>query len=290
MGHCVNLAQGKAERQVSIQPITVANGRYHHLSLPTARFPDARWIAPRYNPYMTSASPNYSFSDQFYAGARACIPVVISVAAYGVVWGVLARGAGLSLLEVVLMSALVFAGSAQFVALDLWTTVPASLPIGALILAALIVNLRYLLLTATLRPLFGPHEQIKGALVMGIVSDETWAITVGEMAKGRGTLAFLLGGGVLAYVCWLATTVIGHTLGSAIDDPTKYGLDFAFTATFLALLLGMWKGKGDLIPWLVAALAAIISAKLIPGSWYILIGGIVGSLAGAMSDRIRNVD
>ena len=238
----------------------------------------------------TIASPPYRFSDQFYAGARACIPVVISVAAYGIVWGVLARGAGLSLLEVILMSALVFAGSAQFVALDLWTTVPASLPIGALILAALIVNLRYLLLTATLRPLFGSHEQLKGALVMGIVSDETWAITVGEMAKGRGTLAFLLGGGVLAYVCWLATTVIGHTLGSAIDDPTKYGLDFAFTATFLALLLGMWKGKGDLIPWLVAALAAVISAKLIPGSWYILIGGIVGSLAGAVSDRIRHVN
>jgi predicted branched-subunit amino acid permease len=108
------------------------------------------------------------------------------------------------------------------------------------------------------------------------------------MAKGRGTVAFLLGGGVLAYCCWLATTSIGFLLGSAIDDPTKYGLDFAFTATFLALMLGMWKGKGDLVPWLVAALAAIISAKLIPGSWYILIGGLVGSFAGAIADRMRH--
>ena len=238
---------------------------------------------------MVLAAP-YRFSDQFFAGARACIPVVISVAAYGVVWGVLARGAGLSLLEVILMSGLVFAGSAQFVAIDLWSTVPSALPIGPLILAALIVNLRYLLLTATLRPLFRPDQQFRGALMMGIVSDETWAMTVGEMARGRGTVAFLLGGGVFAYACWMATTVIGHTLGSAIDDPRTYGLDFAFTATFLALLLGMWKGKGDLIPWLVAALAAVISAKLIPGSWYILIGGIVGSLAGAVSDRIRHVN
>ncbi|SEQ30098.1 4-azaleucine resistance probable transporter AzlC [Devosia sp. YR412] len=239
---------------------------------------------------MSIATTPYRFSDQFYAGARACIPVVISVAAYGVVWGVLARGAGLSLLEVILMSGLVFAGSAQFVALDLWTVTPSTLPIGPLILAALIVNLRYLLLTATLRPLFRPDQQVKGALLMGIVSDETWAMTVGEMAKGRGTVAFLLGGGVFAYACWMATTVIGHTLGSAIDDPRTYGLDFAFTATFLALLLGMWKGKGDIIPWLVAALAAIISAKLIPGSWYILIGGIVGSLAGAIADKVRHVD
>lgn len=237
---------------------------------------------------MSTLAASYRFSDQFYAGARACIPVVVSVAAYGVVWGVLARGAGLSLIEVVMMSGLVFAGSAQFVALDLWTATPASLPIGPLILAALIVNLRYLLLTATLRPLFGTGEEIKGALIMGIVSDETWAMTVGEMAKGRGTVAFLLGGGVLAYACWMVTTVIGHTLGSAIDDPAKYGLDFAFTATFLALLLGMWKGRDDLVPWLVAALAAILSSRLIPGSWYILIGGVVGSLAGAVAERLRH--
>ena len=240
---------------------------------------------------MTIAAPApYRFSDQLYAGARACIPVCISVAAYGVVWGVLARGAGLSLFEVILMSGLVFAGSAQFVALDLWTSTPSALPIGPLILAALIVNLRYLLLTATLRPLFRPDQQIKGALLMGMVSDETWAITVGEMAKGRGTIAFLLGGGVLAYAVWMATTVTGHVLGSAIDDPARYGLDFAFTATFLALLLGMWKGRGDLVPWLVAALAAIVSARLIPGSWYILIGGIVGSFAGAIAERLRHAD
>ena len=239
---------------------------------------------------MSTLAAPYRFSDQFYAGARACIPVVISVAAYGLVWGVLARGAGLSVLEVILMSGLVFAGSAQFVALDLWSQTPASLPIGPLILAALIVNLRYLLLTATLRPLYGPHEQLKGALTMAIVSDETWAMTIGEMSKGRGTAAFLLGGGVFAYVCWMATTVLGHTLGAIIDNPVRYGLDFAFTATFLALLLGMWKGKADLVPWLVAALAAIVSAKLIEGSWYILIGGLVGSFAGALSERLRHAD
>jgi predicted branched-subunit amino acid permease len=85
-------------------------------------------------------------------------------------------------------------------------------------------------------------------------------------------------------------TVTGHVLGSAIDDPSRYGLDFAFTATFLALLLGMWRGKGDLVPWIVAALAAIVSAKLVGGSWYILIGGIVGSLAGALAERRRHAD
>ena len=238
---------------------------------------------------MTTPSAQ-SFADPFLAGARACIPVVISVSAYGLVWGVLARGAGMSTLEVMLMSGLVFAGSAQFVALDLWTATPASLPIGPLIMAALIINLRYLLLTATLRPLFPAGRVGRGAGLMFLVSDENWAITMLEMQRHGGSIAFLLGGGVLTYSCWMATTLLGHQLGSAIDDPVRYGLDFAFTATFLVLLLGMWKGRADLVPWTVAALSAILAARLIEGSWYILIGGTVGSLAGAIADKVRHVD
>ncbi|ODT68634.1 MAG: hypothetical protein ABS75_19810 [Pelagibacterium sp. SCN 63-23] len=230
-----------------------------------------------------------SIAQQFFAGARACLPVAISVAAYGLVWGVLARGAGLSPLEVLLMSGLVFAGSAQFVALDLWTASPASLPIGPLVIAALIVNLRYLLLTATLRPLYPPGQVVRGALSMYLVTDENWAMTVAAMARGGGSVAFLMGGGVLAWISWMGMNIVGYGLGSAIDDPSRWGLDFAFTATFLALLLGMWKGRGDIVPWLVAALAAILTARFVDGSWHILVGGLAGSLAGAVWEVRRHV-
>jgi predicted branched-subunit amino acid permease len=236
----------------------------------------------------TIAAPD-SWSQQFFLGARACLPVAISVAAYGLVWGVLARGAGLSVIEVMMMSGLVFAGSAQFVALDLWTTVPGALPIGPLVVAALIVNLRYLLLTATLRPLYPAKGLWRGAASMYLVTDENWAMTVAAMARGQGSVPFLMGGGVLAWISWMSTNVIGYGLGSAIDDPARWGLDFAFTATFLALLLGMWKGRGDLVPWLVAALAAILTSKLVDGSWHILVGGLAGSLVGALLEVRKHV-
>ncbi|NGP17684.1 AzlC family ABC transporter permease [Devosia aurantiaca] len=228
-----------------------------------------------------AANPFDSRRSQFLAGARACLPVAISVAAYGLVWGVLARGAGLTLTEAVLMSGLVFAGSAQFVALDLWTATPATLPIGPIVIATLIVNLRYLLLTATLRPLYPKKGVWRGALSMYLVTDENWAMTVAAMQRGGGSVAFLMGGGALAWISWMSTNLIGYGLGSAIDDPARWGLDFAFTATFLALLLGMWKGRSDLIPWLVAALAAILTSRLVDGSWHILVGGLAGSLVGA---------
>ncbi|MHB1103021.1 MAG: AzlC family ABC transporter permease [Devosia sp.] len=224
-------------------------------------------------------------AQQFLRGARMFAPVAISIAAYGVVWGVLARQAGLSIGEVVLMSALVFAGASQFVALDLWT--PGALPVGAIVFAVMIVNLRLMLMTATLRPLVAHLPPWRAALSMGLVVDENWAMTMGEVARGRGSVAYLLGGGVVSYVTWLLATLSGRLLGSAIDDPSRYGLDFAFTATFLVLLFGMWKGKSDLVPWIVAALAAILTARLVPGHWHIVVGGLTGSLAGALVETRR---
>jgi 4-azaleucine resistance transporter AzlC len=231
------------------------------------------------DPAMTEKPSAY---QELAHGARACLPVCVSVAAYGLVWGVLAGQAGLSMLEVLLMGGLIFAGSSQFVALDLWTDNPAALPILALVLAVAIINLRYVLLTATLRPLF-PRRLGPGALAaIFLATDENWALTIAQMRRRPTGAAYLVGGGLMIYVTWLASTATGRLLGAAIDDPAAYGLDFAFTATFLALLLGMWRGKADLVPWLVGAGAALIAARLVEGNWYILVGGLIGSFAGAV--------
>jgi predicted branched-subunit amino acid permease len=230
-------------------------------------------------------APAPSGPAQFWLGVRMFLPVAISIAAYGVVWGVLAGQAGLSVLEVALMSGLVFAGASQFVALDMWS--PGNLPILSTVIAAGIVNLRMLLMSATLRPLVGHLSLPKQLGAMFFVSDEQWAMTMAEVRKGSGSVAFLLGTGVLSWFAWMGSTLCGRVLGAFIEDPTKYGLDFAFTATFLALLLGMWRGRGDLIPWIFGALSAILTSRLIEGNWYIIVGGLVGSFAGALAETMK---
>jgi 4-azaleucine resistance transporter AzlC len=226
-------------------------------------------------------------TEDLARGARDLLPVSVSVAAFGLVWGVLAGQAGLSVLEVLAMSGLLFAGASQFVALDLWSATPALLPIGALVAAVAVVNLRFLLLTATLRPLFGTKPGPGAVLLMALVADENWALTIGAMRRGPTGWGYLLGGGLLMWVVWVATTLAGRLLGSGIADPASYGLDFAFTATFLALLLGMWKGRADLLPWTVAAVSAVAAANLLGGNWYIIVGGLAGSLAGALAEIRR---
>ena len=211
---------------------------------------------------------------------RLFLPVAISIASYGLVWGVLAGQAGLTPFEVLLMSGIVYAGSSQFVAIDMWS--PASLPIASIVVATAVINLRMLLMTATLRPQFEHLPRWQAVLAMFLVSDEVWAMTMAERAKGGGGHAFMLGCGTLAWIGWVGSTLAGRMLGAIIDDPAAYGLDFAFTATFLALLLSMWKGRGDLVPWLAGGTIAIGVSMIVPGTWYIIAGGLGGSFIGAL--------
>ena len=101
--------------------------------------------------FTTSTPAPAATRTDYLRGARAFLPLAISIAAYGVVWGVLAGQAGLGVIDVLLMSGLVFAGASQFVALDMWSTT--ALPVASIVVATAIVNLRMALMSATMRPL-----------------------------------------------------------------------------------------------------------------------------------------
>jgi 4-azaleucine resistance transporter AzlC len=228
-----------------------------------------------------SGSVTFTFGGVL-EGVRQTLSVALSVFIYGLVLGVLAGQAGLSPLEVFLMSALVFAGSSQFAALGLWV---APLPILTIILTTLVVNLRHLLMGAAVRPWIGGLKSWQAYTSLFFLSDESWALTMGQFARGKRNGAFLMGSGLALFVAWTSAGVVGRTLGSAVQDPAKWGLDFAFTAVFLFLLTGMWKGKRSLLPWIVAAAVAVAAAYAFPGTkWYIILGALAGSVVGAWGD------
>lgn len=217
--------------------------------------------------------------QQLRSGFTANLVVAASVAAYGSVLGLLAAKKGLTWFQLLSMNLSVFAGSAQFVMVDMWLP---PLPIFEITLAVLVINMRYLLIGASLNPLFAGTSLLHKGLFIHLVADENWAITMSRYHKEKISTWFLLGGGICVQAAWCAGTMTGHLMGEAITQPEKYGLDFAFVAVFTALVFSFWKGKRDILPWVVTALLAFITEKLVPGKWYILVGGLGGALVTAL--------
>lgn len=212
-------------------------------------------------------------------GATANIPLAMSAIVYGGVLGVLSAQQQVSWAEMMAMNIFLFAGSAQFVAVEMWQ---APLPVWEIVLAVFVINLRYLLIGASLQPVFQSTRLAGKAAMMHLVADENWAVTMSEHRKRGVTPFFLLGGGVLLLCAWSVGTLSGNLMGEFIAHPEKYALDFAFVAVFAALALSLWRGKEDLIPWLVAAVLAIFIERLVPGKWYVVAGGVGGALTAAL--------
>ncbi len=213
------------------------------------------------------------------AGARRTLPLVVPDLAIGAAFGVAARQVGLGQFDALLMSALVFAGTSQFIALGLWLS---PLPVLTIILTTFIVNSRHLLMGASLRPWLAKLSAPKAYASLFLMTDETWALTMQEFAAGRRDAAFLLGCGLTLVAPWLSGTLLGYWAGAGLSASAQTELTFIPIALMASLLPGMWRANSDALPWLTAAVVASITALLIPGKWYILVGGLAGSLVGAL--------
>ena len=216
------------------------------------------------------------------AGIRACTPLQAAVIPFALVCGIAAQAQGLSLAESVLMSGLCYAGSAQLLALSHWT-VPA--PIVGAAIAAFVVNLRM----ALMGPVIGPWlDRVSGWRLWGslfLMADQNWALSVREMQAGRWDAGFLFGSGVLMWIVWVFGTAAGHVLGATLHLPPGHPLFFAALAVFVALTASMWRGRADLLPWIVAAVVSITLSRLSASSWYIVAGALAGAATGAARKR-----
>jgi 4-azaleucine resistance transporter AzlC len=191
-------------------------------------------------------------------GAVTAIPLAIAVGLFGVSVGVLSASTnGIGALPAIVMSATTFAGSAQFAAASVLAG--GGGPVTA-ILAALLLNARYLPIGVSVAR-FMLGGRVARFVQSQLVVDESWAIA----ARGGGEFDphRLVGAGVVLWCAWVAGTVIGVLGGEALGDPAALGLDAAFPALFLALLLPQLDGRRARA---AAALGAAIAVVLVPFS------------------------
>lgn len=215
----------------------------------------------------------------FRAGVAATLPLLPGVVAFALLLGGLGAQAGMSPLETGLMSALVFAGGSQFVAVGMWTQ---PVPVIALAVMALLVNARHVLFGASLAPALR-HVPSRHALpAMFFLTDECFALAMAQARGGPLPLAWWLGLGIGLWLVWVAATSLGTVLGAVMVDPARWGLDFAFVATFIGLARGFWRGRATILPWLVAAAAAIAAERLLGSPWHVLAGAAAAMLLVAL--------
>jgi len=173
-----------------------------------------------------------------------------TVIVVGTTFGVVARQAGLEPIEIAAMSLLVFAGAAQFAMVGLFAE-GAATPL--IIVTVLFLNLRHLLMAASLRPQLMRLSLGRRLLAAFVLTDESFAMATSYFRRGGTSLAYYLTFAVALFVLWNLSTLAGIALGSTIGEPRRFGVDFAITATFTGIVVLAVKRPADMAVALVAA-------------------------------------
>ena len=238
---------------------------------------------------------NHSLSPrtQFINGVKAELPLLIGVLPFGMIYGVLALEAGLPPSIAQAMSAIVFAGSSQFVATQM---ISISAPMIIIVLTIGVVNLRHILYSASIAPYLQQLRPLWKWLLAYLLTDEAYAVTIAYYQKDSHPYSgehpppssisymylenkhwFYLGAGLTLWCTWQASTAIGILFGMII--PTGWSLDFTLALTFIAILVPLLRNRGSIIVSIVAGLVAILSVDL-PYMLGLVVASIVGILVG----------
>jgi 4-azaleucine resistance transporter AzlC len=189
---------------------------------------------------------------------RAVLAIAATVWFFGASFGLLARSSGLGILAPLVMSATTFAGSAQFAVASILGTSGGA---AAAIAAAVLLNARYVPISISVASLFhGPR--LRRLAEAQLIVDESWAIS--SRGGGRFDRRLLIGAGLVLYAAWVTGTAVGVAGGEALGDPKDLGLDGAFPALFLALLVPQLVARKAQVAALLGAAIALALTPLTP--------------------------
>lgn len=213
-----------------------------------------------------------------WGGYKSLMPLSLFVAVFGVAFGLAAAQKGLDGPLIVLMSTFVFAGAAQFAAIELWGDY---VPIVPLIVTVFAINARHLLMGASLHPWLSRLTYLKRYTVMLFASDANWAMALQALGRNQKGLGLLLGGGIALWVAWIAGTLVGVIFENVIGNPFSYGLDMVMGCFLLAMAVGGEKNVRISIIWIVAACSSLMAYWYLPENSHVVVGALSGGLLGA---------
>ena len=207
---------------------------------------------------MSSLASGSATPASYRDGLRVAAAIAATVWFFGASFGLVARAAGMGVLAPIVLSATTFAGSAQFA---LTSILAAGGGAVAAITAAVLLNARYAPISISVARLFhGPR--LRRLAESQLIVDESWALA--SRGDGRFDRRILLGAGLLLYVSWVSGTIVGVVAGDALGDPKDLGLDGAFPALFLALLVPQVRSRQAAVAALVAAVIALVLIPVTP--------------------------
>ena len=218
-------------------------------------------------------------SSSFLAGVRAEFPLLISVFPFGLIYGALALGAGISAVAAQSMSWIVFAGSSQFIAAQL---IHDAAPGLVIVLTIAVVNLRHMLYSASIAPFIESLPTRWKHLLAYLLTDEAYAIAITHYDESGITPTshwFFFGAGLSLWSTWQVSTAIGIFLGAVI--PASWPLDFALPLTFIALVMPALKNRPSVAAAVSAGLTALLAYSL-PYKLGLILAALVGIAVGTI--------
>lgn len=230
---------------------------------------------------MISTTVNSFFAKGFRDG----LPFILVAAPFGTLFGVLATEAGLTLFETMVFTFTVFAGAAQFTALQLMQQ---DTPTLIVLVSALAVNLRVAMYSASLTPYLGAAPLWQRALAAYFTVDQSYACSVIQFeTEPRMTVAHRMAYffGVVAPLAptWYAATFAGAALGKTI--PESWALDFVLPIAFIAMVAPMLRTGAHLIAAAVSVVVVLLGAG-VPHNLGLILAGLAGMIAGACAETV----
>ena len=220
----------------------------------------------------------------FWRGVLDETPLLIGVAPFGLVYGVLALASGLSPWQAFALSFILFGGASQIVFAQLWAALA---PVFVLAGSVFVLNLRHVLYSAAMAPYFRALPLRWRIVLAYFLTDEAFAISISKLQSQHDMpykRYYFLGTGLTLWSGWQLSTLGGIWLGDLI--PPALNLGFAIPLTFIALVVPVLRGHAELAAAAVAGGVALLGQSL-PWNTWIILAAICGIIAGWAVDKTQ---